>query len=304
MNSFRVESEPKLISGIKSNYIGRFAPSPTGPLHLGSLLAAMASYCDAMKNQGRWLVRTEDLDPPREIKGASQNILDTLTQLGFEFDKDVLFQSQRQQVYEKAIVKLEHLSVLYYCACSRAELKNISPTEHLCRTIIEKPSAPYSIKLKTPDKRASFDDKIQGTTSKNLFKDCGDFVIKRKDGLYSYQLAVVVDDAFQRITHIVRGTDLIDSTPWQMYLQNLLNYNQPHYAHIPILVNSDNQKLSKQTFAKPINNDNPLPALLKAYNFLNQQPFLVRPVNIKQFWQHAIQCWDINKVSKVHAFQV
>ncbi|MCF6319684.1 MAG: tRNA glutamyl-Q(34) synthetase GluQRS [Proteobacteria bacterium] len=285
-------------------YIGRFAPSPTGPLHLGSLLAAMASYCDAMNHQGKWLVRIEDLDPPREIKGASQQILTTLNKLGFEFDQNTLFQSQRQQSYEDAINKLMSLSALYYCNCSRNNLKNITTMEHKCRNTTQQPSQPHSIKLKVPDKTLSFVDEIQGTYSKNLLEDCGDFVIKRKDGLHSYQLAVVVDDAYQGVTHIVRGTDLIDSTPWQIYLQLLLNFDLPIYAHIPILVNSDNQKLSKQTFAKPIDNEDPLSILLTAYQYLGQQPFNKRPTNIKQFWQHAIQHWDINKVSKVNAFQV
>lgn len=292
------------LSKSQSCYIGRFAPSPTGPLHLGSLLAAMASYCDAISNQGKWLVRIEDLDPPREIKGAGQQILTTLNQLGFEFNQNTLLQSQRQQSYDDAINQLKSLSALYYCSCSRNQLKGITIEQHKCRNNTHQPSQPHSIKLKVPDKTLSFMDKIQGIYSKNLLKDCGDFVIKRNDGLYSYQLAVVVDDAYQGVSHIVRGTDLIDSTPWQIYLQSLLNLEQPIYAHIPILVNSDNQKLSKQTFAKSIDNEDPLSILLTAYTYLNQQPFQKRPVNIQQFWRHAIEHWNINKVTKVNEFKV
>ncbi len=292
------------LSKSQSCYIGRFAPSPTGPLHLGSLLAAMASYCDAISNQGKWLVRIEDLDPPREIKGASQQILTTLKKLGFEFNQNTLFQSQRKQSYEDTINKLKSLSTLYYCSCSRNELKGITIEQHKCRNTTQQPSQSHSIKLKVTDKTFSFIDKIQGIYSKNLLKDCGDFVIKRKDGLYSYQLAVVVDDAYQGVSHVVRGTDLIESTPWQIYLQSLLNIEQPIYAHIPILVNSDNQKLSKQTFAKSIDNEDPLSILLTAYTYLNQQPFQKRPVNIQQFWQHAIEHWNINKVTKVNEFKV
>ncbi len=293
------------LNKLQSCYIGRFAPSPTGPLHLGSLLAAMASYCDAISNQGKWLVRIEDLDPPREVKGASEQILTTLNQLGFEFNHNPLFQSHRQKNYEDAINKLKHSSALYYCCCSRNELKGIRLEQHKCRNKTRQPSQqPHSIKLKVPDETLSFMDKIQGNYSKNLLEDCGDFVIKRKDGLYSYQLAVVVDDAYQGVSHIVRGTDLIDSTPWQIYLQSILNIDQPIYAHIPILVNSDNQKLSKQTFAKSIDNEDPLSILLIAYKYLGQQPFKKIPANIQQFWQHAIEHWNINKVTKVNEFKV
>lgn len=285
-------------------YIGRFAPSPTGSLHLGSLLAAMASYCDAKKHNGQWIVRIEDLDPPREVSGSSEKIIETLNRLGFKFDYEILFQSQRYSHYQSAIESLEAKSAIYYCTCSRAELIKQKTDSHLCRKNHTKPQASHSIKLIVPDETLKFQDSIQGLHSKNLLRDCGDFVIKRKDELYSYQLAVVVDDNFQEITHIVRGIDLLDSTPWQIYLNTLLHYKQPSYAHIPILVNSLNQKLSKQTFAEEINNHKPLDMLLKTYALLNQKPFLQKPKTINDFWSHAINHWDINIIAKVKSIKV
>jgi len=293
-------------SELKSGYIGRFAPSPTGSLHLGSLLAAMASYCEAKKNKGEWLVRVEDIDPPREIKGASKQIIDTLENYGFQFNKKILYQSDRSQKYQEAIIKLTELSAIYYCTCSRTELKNQSHQTHICRNRSQHsiPKKPYSIKLKVPDKFIAFTDLIQGQYEKNLLEDCGDFVIKRKDELFSYQIAVVVDDEFQNVNHIIRGTDLIDSTPWQIYLISLLQFKQPTYAHIPIVTNAHGQKLSKQTFAEEIDNINPLKLLITAYNLLNQEKFLQPPKNISEFWHQAILHWDINKITKVNAFQV
>ena len=287
-------------------YIGRFAPSPTGSLHLGSLLAAMASYCDAIKHTGQWLVRIEDLDPPREIPGASHKIIKTLDNLGFVFNNKIVFQSQRHQHYDAAIKKLEATSSIYYCTCSRTELKNQNIHNHTCRNIHKKSqqNLPHSIKIRVPIKNITFNDKIQGLYSKNLLEDCGDFVIKRKDELYSYQLAVVVDDHYQNITHIVRGIDLINSTPWQIYLNSLLNFKQPSYSHIPILVNSQEQKLSKQTFAEEIDKYEPLDVLIKAYRFLNQEPYAQKPKTINEFWNHAINHWDINKIAKVKSIKV
>lgn len=287
-----------------SAYMGRFAPSPTGSLHLGSLIAAMASYCEAKKNKGQWLVRIEDIDPPREMTGASQKIIDTLKTYGFLFSENILFQSSRYQNYQEAINKLEALSAIYYCTCSRAELKRTTLHTHACRTQKTIPKIPYSIKLKVPNQVIAFADLIQGNYEKNLLDDCGDFVIKRKDELFSYQIAVVVDDEFQNINHIVRGTDLIDSTPWQIYLISLLQFKQPVYAHIPIATNALGQKLSKQTFAENIDNQNPIELLLKAYNYLNQEKFLHQPKSVNEFWHSAISHWDINKIAKVNAFQV
>ena len=284
-------------------YIGRFAPSPTGLLHLGSLVAAMASYCDAKKNKGQWLVRIEDLDPPREIKGASEGIISSLNKYGFEFDSDVLYQSSRHDTYNETLNRLKNISATYDCSCSRKTLKNLAIENHLCRTLKQRPDLPYHVKCKVPKQILRFEDKIQGPQSYQLH-NCGDFVLKRSDGLFAYQLAVVADDYFQGVTNIVRGIDLIDSTPWQIFLNHLLNYHQPQYAHIPILTNDQNQKLSKQTFAQEIDNNNPLNTLLRAYKFLNQKPFPKAPQTINQFWHHAINHWELNKIAKVHAIKV
>lgn len=283
-----------------SEYIGRFAPSPTGPLHLGSLLTAYASYCDAIKNNGRWLVRIEDIDPLREINGASKVIIDTLKKFGFEFDKDILFQSNemRQNAYSTALSKLASLNATYKCGCSRAELKNISTINHTCRNQDINTSAKYSIKVRVPDKLICFEDAVQGHYCRELEKGLGDFIIKRKEGYFSYQLAVTIDDDFQNITHIVRGTDLLDSTPWQMYLNQLLGFKQPQYAHIPILVNHAGQKLSKQTFAKDITNEDPIQILHVIHTYLNQTPFPSKCLSLNQLWEYAIENWDINKIPK------
>ena len=287
-----------------SDYIGRFAPSPTGFLHKGSLIAAIASYCDAMKNKGEWLVRIEDIDPPREITGASKGILKTLKNYGFHFKKEVLYQSSRYQAYTQILDQLKEKSVVYACACSRADLKNKTIESHICRNSILTVTPPFNYKCKVANTDIHFSDLIQGEYSANLFQDCGDFVLKRKDNLFSYQLAVVADDNYQGITHIVRGIDLIDSTPWQIYLNSLLGYKQPIYAHIPILTDDKGQKLSKQSHAKEIDNENPLETLINTYQYLNQTPFTQKPQTIDQFWRHAISHWKLNKIANVHGIKV
>ncbi len=292
----------------KSSYIGRFAPSPTGKLHQGSLFAAFASYCDAMQNSGSWLLRIEDLDPPRESPGASESFIQTLKHYGFHFNADIVFQSnpKRQSAYQQALDELLKNKKVYYCTCSRKELlkTTATATEHRCREVYHQPEQAHSIKLKAIDKTLEFNDRIQGKYRKNLLLDCGDVVLKRKDGLFSYQLAVVVDDNYQKITDIVRGIDLIDSTPWQIYLNSLLGFKQPRYAHIPTLNNQQGQKLSKQTHAQEISNNNPLSSLLKIYAYFKLKPFAHQPKTLNQFWQHAISCWDVNKISKTTAILV
>jgi glutamyl-Q tRNA(Asp) synthetase len=273
---------------------------------MGSLIAALASYCEAKKNNGQWLLRIEDLDPPREVPGASQSFIDVLTKFGFQLNQKTIYQSNntRQQAYQKALDQLIKDGHTYNCACSRSQLKNIDINEHKCRNLKTIPSKAYSINLKVPDNTISFNDRIQGNYSKNLLNECGDCVLKRKDGLFSYQLAVVVDDSFQNISDIVRGIDLIDSTPWQIYLNSLLNNQQSSYAHIPILINKTGQKLSKQTFAKEINPEKPLETLIHAYNTLLQKPFVKSPKTLNAFWNHAITHWNINKLDNIQSIQV
>lgn len=286
--------------------IGRFAPSPTGSLHMGSLVAAIASYCDAKKNNGQWLLRVEDLDPLREVVGASESFTSTLQSFGFMFNQNILHQSQksRQQAYQNALNELTKQGQVYYCSCSRNELKGLPLEQHKCRNSQTTPSKPFSINLKVPNQQISFIDKIQGKYCKNLLSDCGDCVLKRKDGLFSYQLAVVVDDNFQNITDIVRGIDLIESTPWQIHLNALLNYKQPSYSHIPILVNDLKQKLSKQTFAQEVNTNKPVSTLIKAYEMLLQTSFIRVPTTVEEFWNEAIMLWNPNKLSNIKEIKV
>jgi len=291
---------------LKKPYIGRFAPTPTGKLHMGSLIAALASYCEAKTNNGQWLLRIEDLDPPREVSGASQSFIETLNVFGFQQNEKVLYQSEkiRQKAYQKALEQIIKGGHTYNCACSRSELKNTNINEHKCRSLNTLPNKPYSINLRVPNRDITFLDRIQGTYTKNLLNECGDCVLQRKDRLFSYQLAVVVDDSFQNITDIVRGIDLIDSTPWQIYLNSLLNYQQPSYAHIPILINKTGQKLSKQTFAKEINQEKSLETLIFAHNILLQKPFVKTPKTLNAFWNDAITHWNINKLDNIQSIQV
>ncbi|MFK8011931.1 MAG: tRNA glutamyl-Q(34) synthetase GluQRS [Marinicellaceae bacterium] len=290
----------------QKNYIGRFAPSPTGNLHLGSLMTAIASYCDAMHHGGQWIVRIEDLDPPREVSGASQNIIKRLNDYGFIFNQDIIYQSQahRQKTYQKTLETLINSHATYYCPCSRAELKKTTIDDHQCRTTKQVPNQAHSIKIAVPDLTIKFIDRIQKIYTKNLYRECGDFIIKRRDKLFAYQIAVVVDDHYQNISHIVRGIDLIDSTPWQIFLNSLLGFKQPSYAHIPILVNAEGQKLSKQTYAKEISDTNIIETLSVAYGYLNQTPFTNKPKSISDFWNHAISNWNINKVSNIESIAV
>lgn len=261
-------------------YIGRFAPSPTGPLHIGSLTAALASYLDAKAHQGQWLLRMEDLDPPRELTGASQAILDTLVAHGLHWDGQLLWQSQRLKTYQQVVEQLLSSHKAFYCYCSRSDLLTSNGIHNgHCSGHQELPNQAFTIRLKMTDKAVDFEDGIYGHFSQHLQREIGDVVLKRKDGLFAYQLAVVVDDAYQNISHCVRGSDLLDSTPRQIFLQQALGLTTPHYFHIPVITNSRGQKLSKQTFAKPLKASSACDNLLTVLAFLNQrQP----PVNCHQ----------------------
>lgn len=257
-----------------STYIGRFAPSPTGLLHAGSLLAAVASYCDAKANRGQWLVRMEDLDPPREMAGAKDAILHTLESYGLHWDGDVWYQSQRLSAYHSALEQLLDAQQAYYCTCSRKPLlRQYGPLyPGLCRGTYSPPNAAYSVRVLTEDIQVHFEDTLQGPQHTDLANTISDFIVKRKDGLFAYHLAVVIDDAAQGITDIVRGVDLLDTTPCHVHLQQLLGLPTPTYSHIPVIVGSDQVKLSKQTFAEPIPSDNPSPHLWRSLVLLNLNP--------------------------------
>lgn len=261
------------------NYRGRFAPSPSGPLHFGSLVAAVGSYLDAKHHHGTWLVRMEDLDTPRCVPGAADDILRTLEAFGLRSDEPVIYQSQRALAYEEALKKLQTIDVIYPCSCTRKEIADsalhgidgqIYPGT--CRNGIPSGREGRTWRVRTDDREIAFNDALQGRVTQHLESEIGDFVVKRADGLFAYQLAVVVDDAFQGITHIVRGADLLASTPRQAYLQQLLGLSTPAYMHLPVAVNTQGEKLSKQTLALPVGKDKPADKLLDVLAFLRQEP--------------------------------
>lgn len=273
-------------------YIGRFAPSPTGPLHFGSLLAALASFCDARAAHGKWLVRIEDTDPPREVKGAAAGILQTLDHYGFEWDGEVLYQSQRHEHYEAAIHQLQQNGHVFWCSCSRNDINRLSPNgiyPGTCRHETT-PRADSAVRLRVNNDTITFTDRIFGTQKETLSAELGDFVIKRRDGLFAYQIAVVVDDAAQGITDIVRGADLLNNTARQIYLQHCLNLPAIRYAHLPLIVNQDGGKLSKQGLATPLPADKPSEALWLALSLLKQNP----PESLQKASPQALLDWAVN----------
>ena len=236
--------------------VGRFAPSPTGPLHAGSLVAAVASWLDARAAGGRWLVRMEDLDRLRCEAGAADVILHQLDAYGLTWDGDVLVQSTRDDAYAAALDALKAQDAVYPCACTRSQLADVSRNHEgeivypgTCRNGLPAGAVARAWRVRVPDVSTHFHDRIHGDLQQNLAHTVGDFIVKRADGLFAYQLAVVVDDAFQGITHVVRGADLLWNTPRQIHLQSLLGLPTPVYAHVPLVINAAGQKLSKQTLA-------------------------------------------------------
>ena len=289
-----------------ASYIGRFAPSPTGPLHLGSLVAAMASYLDAKAHGGQWLVRIEDVDRDRNVEGADEHILASLRRCNMFWDGDVTWQTRREALYDAALVQLSEN--IYPCGCSRREILDsqtrlaVNGNAALvypgtCRAGLAPGKVPRALRLRTPVDEArviGFDDRWHGHIGQDIAAEVGDFVIRRADGFWAYQLAVVVDDGAQGITDIVRGADLLDSTPRQLYLQELLGLPHPRYLHVPVVTNADGEKLSKQTGAQAFDNgacaDTLLAdALLPAARFLGLD---VAAGSIPAFWEAAIPAWE------------
>jgi len=254
--------------------IGRFAPSPTGPLHFGSLLAALASYLDIRSRGGRWILRIEDLDPPREQPGASNAILHTLDAFGLHWDADVVYQSRRLSHYRDALEYLLSQHTAYPCNCSRKQLRsrNVTGYDGHCLQHPPAPGSSCAYRVRHLTSEQQFTDRIQGLRRYQWQGHQGDFMVFRRDGLFAYQLAVVVDDAEQGITEVLRGSDLIDETPHQMELQAQLGYPQPRYAHIPVITNAAGQKLSKQNLAPAISAHERQGLLLRALDLLGQQP--------------------------------
>ncbi|MYN38683.1 tRNA glutamyl-Q(34) synthetase GluQRS [Duganella sp. FT109W] len=289
----------------RTSYIGRFAPSPTGPLHIGSLVAAMASYLDAKAHHGQWLVRIEDVDVGRNVAGADQHILASLQRCGMHWDGDVTWQTQRYPLYQQAIGQLGDL--VYPCGCSRREIAdsqlNLSGQQAqaliypgICRDGLAPGKVGRALRLKVPQSPhcvLSFEDRWAGHYSQDLTAEVGDFVLHRADGYWAYQLAVVVDDGAQGITDIVRGADLLDSTPRQLYLQHVLGLPQPTYLHVPVVVNDVGEKLSKQTGAQAFDTGADPQVLLRdamlpAARFLGLD---IHAETIDAFWRTATPAW-------------
>jgi glutamyl-Q tRNA(Asp) synthetase len=291
-------------------YRGRFAPSPTGPLHFGSLVAAVGSFLEARAHGGEWLVRLEDLDPPRTAPGAADAILGALRACGLEWDGAVVHQSARSDAYHGALHRLRQAGLVYPCACSRKEIADSALDGALvgihgpiypgtCREGLPAGKAARALRLSTLGAAVEFVDAVQGRVAHDLERESGDFVLYRADEVHAYQLAVVVDDAEQGITDVVRGADLLGSTPRQIYLQRLLGLTQPRYAHLPVAVNAGGEKLSKQTHAAPFDAAQPVPALVAALAFLGHQPpaELAR-ATLKHFWDWALQNWSLARVPR------
>ena len=252
----------------QTTYRGRFAPSPTGALHPGSLLAAFGSWLMARHHHGEWLVRIEDLDPPRESPGMADRHLATLAAFGMVSDRPVQRQSQRGELYDRTLKKLIAAGEVFPCRCSRSDLEPFGGIHHRC---VDDPTGRVRAwRLRMPDQALAFDDRVRGRFAQNLARDVGDVVLRRADGYWAYQLAVVVDDADQGITDIVRGADLLDSTPRQIHLQRLLGLAMPGYAHLPLLNGADGRKLSKSDASIPVDPANPLPLLRWMYGLLGQ----------------------------------
>lgn len=292
-----------------SPYTGRFAPSPTGPLHIGSLIAAVASYLEARTHSGRWLLRMEDIDEPRNVPGAASTILEQLEAHGLEWDGDVLWQTRRIEAYQAALDALRQSGDAYPCACTRKEIADSSLRAPdgtyrypgTCRQGLPANRQARAWRIRTCTKVLSWQDQIQGTQQEDLWDTVGDFVLKRADGRFAYQLAVVVDDAYQGINHVVRGADLLGSTARQIWLQEKLQLPRTVYAHLPVATNPAGEKLSKQTLAAPVNQDTPVKNLWLVLDFLGQQPPAeILHAGLTECWPWALAHWNLEAVPRQH----
>ena len=282
---------------LNTSYTGRFAPTPSGPLHFGSIVAALASYLDARHNGGKWLLRIEDVDTPRVRTGADRQIINTLEILGLEWDGDIVYQSERLDYYERALAKLADGDLLYRCYCPRKITKG-KPYPGTCRTRPSLDDKPHSLRVKTPERSITFDDVIQGCLAGRLNELTGDFILRRSDGLIAYNLAVVIDDAYQKITRVVRGADLLDTTFNQIYLQSILNLPTPAYAHHPLAVDDNGKKFSKQDGATDVlSGVSPETVLLRSLHFLGQAPDpKLAHADKREILAWAISHWKIDTI--------
>ncbi|MCM0036329.1 MAG: tRNA glutamyl-Q(34) synthetase GluQRS [Burkholderiaceae bacterium] len=285
----------------QSPYVGRFAPSPSGPLHAGSVVAALASYLDACAHGGSWLVRMEDLDAPRNVHDADRVILQQLQALGMRWDGEVLYQSRRLSAYQQSFDALLSLNLAYPCGCTRREIADSvlrmqgyfpegeRPYPGTCRSGHPEGRQALSWRLRVPEGQTTFQDRWLGVMAQEVDQTVGDFVLRRADGIWAYQLAVVVDDAHQGVTHVVRGEDLFSSTARQIVLFKLLGLSLPTYLHVPLVTDEAGQKLSKQNGAAAIELSDPLGVLQRAWLSLGFDPLPIRDVS--QFWSAAIPVW-------------
>lgn len=296
------------------HYRGRFAPSPTGPLHFGSLVAAVGSYLDARCHDGEWLVRMEDVDTPRNVPGAADAILTTLAAFGFEWDGPVLYQSTRFEAYAAALARLQAAGQVYGCACSRKEIADSATRPAIdgglaypgtCRNGLPTGREARAWRLRVNDDEIAFEDRIQGRIAQHLARDVGDFVLRRADGLFAYQLAVAVDDDFQQISQVVRGADLLASTPRQIWLQRCLGFTTPSYAHLPVATNAAGEKLSKQTLAQALNSGDAAGELVRALHFLGQAvtPDLAS-ATVREVWTWAQENWRFEGIPRQAAIKL
>jgi glutamyl-Q tRNA(Asp) synthetase len=289
--------------------VGRFAPTPSGPLHFGSLVAALGSALEARCHGGRWLVRIEDVDIPRAVPGMAEAILATLERFGFEWDGEVLWQSRRTGTYGAALERLKAAEHVFPCACSRRELAEV-PDSALardgslrypgtCRGGLPPDSKPRAWRVRA-EGTIRFEDAVQGWQEEDLFHDVGDYVAFRADGMFAYQLAVVVDDAEQGVTHVVRGADLLGSTARQIHLQKLLGLPVPAYAHLPVATNVAGEKLSKQTLARAVDEGSSSSVLICALGFLGQNPSdELNGASVSEVWAWALGNWKMGRVPRV-----
>jgi glutamyl-Q tRNA(Asp) synthetase len=286
------------------SYIGRFAPTPSGYLHFGSLVAALASYLDARSAGGKWLMRMEDLDPPREVPGAQAGILKTLEAYGFEWDGEVVRQSDRHHAYQDIINRWFSHGLAYACTCSRKQLENYNGIyPGFCRDAEHSPDN-AAIRIRVPELEYRFEDRVQGEFRQHLGRESGDFIIRRRDGFYAYQLAVVLDDGWQGVTDIVRGADLLDSTPRQLYLQELLGLPQPRYLHVPLITQPDGHKLGKSYRSPPLPSDQATPLLLRGLRALGQWvPRELAYASPREVLNHAIAHWDADSIPRLGAIE-
>ncbi len=287
----------KAASGAR-RYRGRFAPSPTGPLHFGSLVAAVGSYLQARSLGGDWLVRMEDLDTPRNAPGAADSILRDLEHFGLQWDEAVVYQSDRLGLYADALNRLRRKGLVYDCGCSRRDLEEgVYPGS--CRWGVAEGREARSIRVLTNDQLISLDDQVQGIFAQSLESTFGDFVVLRADRIFAYHLAVTIDDALQSMSEIVRGADLLDSTPRQIHLQRCLGLLTPAYAHLPVAVNAGGQKLSKQTFARPVGDRRPAEVLFEVLEFLGQEPALeMRGASKDDVLAWGVENWRLSAVPR------